>query len=195
MSRLWKDEHTVPLAEFDHHLDTCPFRCCRRCKKIKIPVQELDTHHATVCLQFQPCRGCLAVIPVDSFIQHLESCPYRRCVRCGKAKISVQDAESHQKTCEYSPCRKCRSRLHKDEVSTHICNKAYCPVCQKKIPLDQFAEHVTICQCFRCQVCMLKLPTSSALDEHQCGASRPKRGFYRNPEGLTLFMSVDCNGN
>jgi hypothetical protein len=42
---------------------------------------------------------------------------------------------------------------------------------------------------------MLKLPTSSALDEHQCRASRPKRGFYRNPEGLTLFISVDCNGN
>jgi hypothetical protein len=42
---------------------------------------------------------------------------------------------------------------------------------------------------------MLELPTSSALDEHQCGASRPKRGFYRNPEGLALFMSVDCNRN
>jgi len=63
----------------------------------------------------------------------------------------------------------------------------------EKKHLDQFAEHVMICQCFRPQVSMHKLPTSSALDEHQCRVSRPKRGTFRNSEGATLSMNVDPN--
>lgn len=105
-----------------------------------------------------------------------------------KANIALQDAESHQKICEYSSCRKFRSRLHNDEISTHIWNKAYCTD-----HLDQFAEHVTICQCFRSQVIMLKVRTSSALDEHQYRVSRPKRGTYRSSEGATISMKVDPN--
>jgi len=99
-----------PYQNMKVHDAGCDFKQCSRCHNKKIPKPEMRLNTRFVTLSNAP----------DATRQGSQS------QNCTTGRREPPENLRVQLLSE------CRSRLHKDEISTHIWNKAYCTVCRRK---------------------------------------------------------------
>src|SRR6266536_2263064 len=119
------------------------------------------------------CPTCRDGIPASCFPEHCYECKQRwwSCRSCSKAKIAIEERESHRRNCQPKArsCGGCGKHIPSGNFDAHraTCNTTRCYRCRRfGIPKAAVQSHLKTCSFQHCQMCRKSFPPDSDSDDH-----------------------------